>query len=426
MKPVKKPQQLLPDYLVVKLQFVSVLLFLTIQPILGQQINPDITSLPQRRNDLIELPDEIRNLQRVSVPRLIGRDYNFDEVVTLLNRAGLQMGEAVPVGNNDSIGIITRQQPAAGQRVIPQSRINVSYGIEVSSELSVQPDLVTVPRYIGLTVERAVSRMPNDRLILGQITEIFSEEEPGIIIGQFPEPEMEVDPQTPVSLEISMGPPPEERIEVPELVGRTLREAAELLQKAGLIVGDLNEEPSADRARRIINHSPSAGSVVLTGTPVNITYSVPEELIIVPDVRGMLRNEAILSLKEAALGFYFEYNSETGAAQNTIIGQEPRPGSRVPPGSDILLVIAEKEPFPPWVIWTGGILAAALLGGFAGSKLNTGKKKKIPADKNLSVHLKPIWDNGKQTVKKSEHIISGNKLYFKYLPDSGIQNIKTS
>ena len=426
MKPITYFIQLLSKLPSAKVWLSCVLFFLVFQSVFGQQINPDITNLPQRRNDRNNIPRELLNLQRVRVPPLVGREYNFDEIVTLLDRFELQLGESVPVGSNDSIGIIISQQPAAGRPVMPQTSINLTYGIEIPPEFSLQPDKVTVPRYVGLTLERAESRMPNDRLILGQINEVFSEEQQGVITGQFPDPGMEVDPETPVSFEISKGPPPAERVEVPELRGKSLREAAELLQEADLIVGDLSEEPTAERNRRIIDQSPDAGTIVNTGTPVNITYTVPQQLIVVPDVIGMLRPEAIKILKEAGFSFYFEFTSETGAAKNIVTGQEPRPGSRVPPGSDILLRIADSKSIPPWIFWTVGMVAAALLGGVAGSKIKKGKKKKIPGKKDISVQLKPVWDPGQQTIEKDAYIVSGNNLHLKFLPDLGEQTIKTN
>lgn len=387
--------------------------------------NREINRLPQRPVRQIEVPQNLLRLQQVTVPRLVGRNYDYDEVVTILDRVGLQLGEAIPVGDNQNIGKITAQQPTAGQLVFPQTRVNVSYGVEIPPEFSAtQPELVVVPRYIGLTIERAEARMPNDRLTLGQVMESYSEEAPGIVIGQFPEPEMEVDEDTPVSLEVSMGPKPINRVEVPPLIGRTLREAAEILQETGLIVGELNEEPSEERETRILNQSPSAGSIVLAGTPVSITYSVPEELITVPDVRRMLRNEAIPILKEAGLNFYFQYTSNTKAEPNTIVEQAPVSGSRVPAGTDVILYIAENKTVPDWIYWGGGILVATVLGGFAGSKLKKGIKKKIPGKKDISVHLKPVWDPGKQSIQTGANIVSKNNLHLKFLPDLGEQTLK--
>lgn len=387
-------------------------------------VSQNVNRLTQRPVRQIEVPQNLLRLQQITVPRLVGRNYDYDEVVTILDRVGLQIGEAIPVADNQNVGMITAQQPAAGQSVFPQTRVNVSYGVEIPPAFSSQPDLVVVPRYVGLTIERAEARMPNDRLTMGQVTESYSEEASGIVIGQFPEPEMEVDDGTPVSLEVSMGPPPVERVEVPLLTGLTLREAAEILQESGLIVGELNEETSEERETRILNQNPQAGSIVLAGSPVSITYSVPEELISVPDVRRMSRNEAIPVLKEAGLNFYFEYTSKTKATPNTIVEQAPIPNSRVPAGTDVLLYVADKKTVPEWIYWSGGILVAAVLGGFAGSKIKTGKKKKISGKKDISVHLKAVWDPGKQTIETAANIVSRNNLHLKFLPDLGKQTLK--
>ena len=424
MKLIQFIYQLTPNRITVKLLFIFAFSLTIIHSTSGQQINPDITNLPQRRNTIMEVPQELLNLQRVTVPRLVGRDYNFDEVVTILDRLGLQMGEVIPLGNNDSIGIITSQQPAAGQSVLPQTRVNISYGIEIPPEFSAQPDLVTVPNYIGMQVERAQDRMPNDRLDIGDIREDFSNEPPGIIIAQFPEPGMEVDPGTPMSFVVSRGEPPQSNVEVPLIVGETLREAAEILRQFGLTVGELIEETSDERVGIVLAQDPGAGSVVRENSPVNIVYSVQEELVTVPDVRRLSRNEAIVILKETGLNYLIKYSKNNDVAENTVTDQEPLPGNRVPPGSEVMLLVSEGTA-ENWIYWGVGIVAAALAGGFAGRKIKTGRKKNTLGKKDMKVDLNPKWDVGNQQITWSGRNLSGADIHLKFKKDSGIQTIKT-
>lgn len=404
--------------------YTGVLILISFIANAQSEINPSITNLPQRPQNRIEIPPEILRMQQATVPRLIGREYNYDEIVTILDRAGLQIGEVVPVGKNDSIGIVTGQQPSAGQRVFPQTRVNISYGIEIPPEFSVQPDLVRVPGYIGLPLEQAESRMPNDRLDIGNIREEFSYEPPGIIIDQFPEPGMEVDSGTLISFVVSLGQPPQPFVEVPPIVGETLREAAEILREFGLSVGELTEEISNERAGIVLEQSPEAGTLVDENSPVNIVYSVPAELITVPDVQTLPRNEAISILNETGLNYLVKYQKNSNAAENTVIDQEPLPGNSVPPGSDVILLISE-ETDESWIYWGAGIVAAALAGGFAGRKIKTGRKNRKIGKKNMEFDLKPTWDLGIQQIKFDSKHLSGEGIQLKIKKDAGIQTIKT-
>lgn len=403
-----------------------------LQPsVMGQQrLNEAARVQPQDLRRRLTVPPELLRQTLTAVPPLEGRQYNQQTLPQLLKRSGLVLGNALPVVNNDSIGIIISQTPAAGTQVTRGTSVNITYGIQGAVVTPGQPQgNVRVPNYVGLTLERATGRMPNDRLQPGNIKEAPSDAAAGIVTDQFPEPEMIVDPQTPIDLTISTGPQTVQRIPVPNLRGLSLERAARVLRDSKLYAGQLQEEVSDESQGTVLRQSPQAGTMVPLESAVDITFSVSpvtdDEDVLVPDVTGMSKDKAILVLKESRLNYLLKYEKRPGEPRNVVVEQEPLPETRVAAGTDVQLIIPKSEAVPPWIYWGGGILVAGLLGGFTGRKLGRNKSKKV-GQKDTSLHLKPVLDKGKQTIEKKDNLTMQSHLQLKPIPDKGTQTIKTN
>lgn len=368
----------------------------------------------------LRIPENLIQIQKVTVPRLIDRNFNVDEITAFLDELGLQLGEVVPVANNQQAGRIINQYPPSGREVNLQTRINLAYGIETIS------DVVAVPRYIGLTVRRAVARMPNDRLTVGEIVEVNSEMPPGIVVGQFPEEGLNVDPQTRINLNVSNGIVDEPKIRVPNLVGFSLQQAAEKLQETGLFAGRIVGRQTSAEPGIVVEQSPAPGTEVDTKSTVNIVFSEQEivDFVTVPKVVGLPKNEAILVLKENNLRYAQQFVRNSGNPEGIVTRQDIPPGKQVPPDTLVVIQIQDKGAVPPWVFWGGGILIAGVAGGLIGRKINTSKKKKIVGEKNINVDLKLVWDIGKQSVTSTNDKHVSNKIRLKYITDLGKQSVK--
>jgi len=378
-----------------------------------------------RQIERLQIPDNLIRIQKVIVPPLIGQRFNLDEISALLDEVGLQLGQVVPVANNQQAGFIVNQYPPEGREVNYQTQINLAYAIE-----SIQ-GTVTVPRYVGLTIERAVARMPNDRLTEGEITEVNSERPPGIVVAQFPEEGSNVDAQTKVNLNVSNGRIVEPKTRVPDVVRRPLEEAAAILREAGLFAGEIIGRPTQNEPGIIIDQTPGAGTLVDLNSTVNIVFSelipedfVPEEFVIVPNVTGMPKNEAILVLKENNLNYAQQFVRNSGLSEGMVSRQDVSPGKEVPVGTTVVIQIQEKRVVPPWVYWGVGILAAGFAGGLTGRKISGRKKRKMAGEKKVKLDLKPVWDVGKQSITKNENNLIQNKIHLKYISDNGTQTLK--
>ncbi|MBW6536281.1 MAG: PASTA domain-containing protein [Mariniphaga sp.] len=301
------------------------------------------------------------------------------------------------------------------------------FSVQANSQIrliaSLQPELVVVPGYIGMPIERAVSRMPNDRLRQGEITEVYADAPPGIVVGQFPEPEMRVDPGTPVNLEVSLGPPPQRRVEVPNVSGLNIRQARVVLRESGLQTGRITERTSDELDGGIVlEQSPQAGSVVMENAEVDLVISIRDLQVTVPDVRSMKREKAIRTLEESRLTHTLFYES-SDQPENTVLSQEPPPGKRVEPGTVVYLTLAEKQIFSSWLFW-GGIIVAVFLGGFSGYRLKKSRiRKSQSAAHRLEITFNPMWEPGRQNLIFHGNRLINSSLRFKYIQDSGSSNI---
>lgn len=382
---------------------------------------PERETVQPREERRANIPPEMLERFLVTVPQLEGRAFNPEALGSSLDRIGLRLGNAIPVADNEREGMIISQNPAARQRVPMQTAVDITYGVPVSGVAPSQPEPVLVPDYSGIPVERAINRMANDRLKPGIIREIPSDQQLGNVVRHFPEHGMQVEPGTGIDLMVSQGPPPEEiRVRVPLLIGYSLQEAAEILRAAGLYAGQLREQLSGEREGVIIGQDPPVNSLVPAGSIVDITFSVRDEFAEVPDVTHFPLEKAVMILNESRLNHSVEYRIRSNQPLHTVLEQDPLPGTRVPFGFQVHLVVAKSEKVPPWIYWAGGILAAILLGGLAGLKM--GRNTNSPDSKRVT--LKPVPDSGKQSVNATGDEPAQGPLTLKIIPDKGIQTIK--
>jgi beta-lactam-binding protein with PASTA domain len=132
--------------------------------------------------------------------------------------------------------------------------------------------------------------------------------------------------------------------EVPDLIGRPVADARGELSRAGLAVGSI-QNVAGQPVGTVVRQSRPAGQRVRYGTSVDLDVAAE---ISVPNVLGMTQLEAGIALGFAGLnvGEISEEN-DTGARPGRVARQYPAPGTRVPPGTPVSLVIASRRAPPP-------------------------------------------------------------------------------
>jgi tRNA A-37 threonylcarbamoyl transferase component Bud32 len=135
---------------------------------------------------------------------------------------------------------------------------------------------VAVPNVIGQDLDAARVAMTTAGLnVAVQEREVNDPEQNGKVIDTSPARGQQVDRGSTVTLIVAQGPP---TVEVPDLTGKTRREAEDLLAEANLKLGEVSREFSSDVPNgRVIRQDTAAGTKVAPGEDVAIVVSRGEE-----------------------------------------------------------------------------------------------------------------------------------------------------
>lgn len=154
---------------------------------------------------------------------------------------------------------------------------------------------------------------------------------------------------------------------VPELVGRTLEEAEQLIARAGLALGDVRTvDDTAFAPGRVVLQAPPAGRRVKPGRVVQLNVSRGANRLTVPDIAGMESELAIALLEEAGLAVAeIESLRMPDLPPGRVIATRPVAGFEVERGAAIVLAVSApvgKFPMPNLIgaqlETAGGIIAS--------------------------------------------------------------------
>jgi eukaryotic-like serine/threonine-protein kinase len=133
------------------------------------------------------------------------------------------------------------------------------------------PSEVVVPNIVGQTFDQATATLKRVGLEGKQMSEIFSDKvDEGVVAKQRPDPQMTVKQGRLIELTVSRGP---KSVKVPALVGKSVTEAQEFLQRSYLKLGDLHRIASGEPADTVLVQTPEAGTVVDRDSKVNLQAS---------------------------------------------------------------------------------------------------------------------------------------------------------
>jgi beta-lactam-binding protein with PASTA domain len=281
----------------------------------------------------------------VRVPGLIG---GSEEAATKsLERAGLRPGRVISEESARAAGEVLRQHPPQGS-LAPRGS-GVDFWLAGSR-------MVVVPSVVGKMAGAGMAELEHLRLSGEPLGEEESPRPEGEILRQDPPPGARVPPGTRVELWVASST----LVAVPDLSGIQGRRAAERLRAAGLTAGQVETQASPAPHGSVVRQSPPAGVRVQRGTRVDYWVAASES-VVVPALVGMDMVSAQTRL--AARGLRLEPQPpETNAAPDgKIIAQLPAEGTRVPPGTAVVVRIsAGLGPLRPWFLGAG---IAALLAG---------------------------------------------------------------
>jgi len=202
---------------------------------------------------------------------------------------------------------------------------------------------IKVPNVVGMNEEQARAELEAVGL-QARTTEVYDEEEKGIVIAQEPGPDdPEVKPPRVINLTVSKGP---ELREVPQLYNLSIYDAELRLREAGLSLAQpvqkvYSEEVEKDR---IVDQTPRAGKSVVKGTAVQVSVSEGPRprMQTVPDLTGFTLDEArdVLAKRNLELNEKeLTWDYRAGFLRGQIIDQSPDSNTEVEEGTRVNVVL---------------------------------------------------------------------------------------
>ena len=199
---------------------------------------------------------------------------------------------------------------------------------------------IVVPSLAGMSQAQAANAVAELGLKVDVIQEVFSEDIPkGKVITSDPAGGGRVEIAGTVHLIISKG---KDRIEVPDLAGLTVEEAAAALKKSDLKVGRVSEKYSDTfETGLLIDGIPTSGSPVRKDSTVDLIVSKGLEQVELTNFQGKTSDQAQSELTAAGLIVSSKYEYSDSIPVGTVISQTPSDVSTIGKGQKIELVISK-------------------------------------------------------------------------------------
>ena len=249
---------------------------------------------------------------------------------------------AAVVGAIILISIIVFVVKSSGVFKSGKSTTTTSIGTTAESN-DTESKKYTVDNYIGMSLSAAREKIDGKFKI--KVEEEYSADyAKGLVIRQDPESDTELEEGKTLTLVVSKGTRTEDKVSVPEVVGKMESSAKSELEAAGLKVS-VKTKYSTDVAKgKVISQSPGSGNQVTKNSTVVITVSQgekPETMVRVPNLRYFKESEARSELKNSNLvlgSVLTEYSDSV--EKGLVIRQTVSSGSKVKEGTAVGIYVS--------------------------------------------------------------------------------------
>ncbi|MCX5771476.1 MAG: PASTA domain-containing protein, partial [Candidatus Hydrogenedentes bacterium] len=198
---------------------------------------------------------------QTAVPNVVGLTRTQAQLAITL--AGFALGSVVGQESTLPVNQVISQIPSAGTLAAP--------GTEVDLIISAGVSPTTVPNLIGLAQTSALDVLQLAGFILGTVTTQPSPTVPaGTVLDQEPVAGTFAPAGSAINLVVSEGVV---LVQVPNVVGLPLEQAATLIVNAQLLVGTVIQQRSQQAAGTVLSQTPAAGVSANAGEPVNLVIS---------------------------------------------------------------------------------------------------------------------------------------------------------
>ena len=194
----------------------------------------------------------------------------------------------------------------------------------------------------GKTLEEAIAMIEAEdfRAIVSD-TMYTNKVAEGIVVDQYPKPNMKVKTGRTVRLKISTS---EKLVFIPNLIGQSLRSAELVLQQAGLLIDTVYSEYNPEYPRGTIAWQyPKANNTMKKGFGIQVTLSkgLPPDFYQVPNVIGLSLNQAKKYLAKTRLKVgKISYHEDQDLVPYTVLDQSISEGTVLDRPMNINLVVS--------------------------------------------------------------------------------------
>jgi eukaryotic-like serine/threonine-protein kinase len=201
-----------------------------------------------------------------------------------------------------------------------------------------QGEMVEVPDVTGMTQEAALQVLRAEGFVPTLVPETNDEIEAGLVIRTDPAANETAEEGSIVTVYVSSGPA---EVPVPPVVGQPLETARQMIEAAGLTVGEVTERADASFDPGVVlEQSPPAGVRVGTGAPINLVVSSGPQTVIVPAVENMTERDATAALNEVGLIVRVNDEYSESVAEGLVIRSDPPAGNQAVVGDTVLIVVS--------------------------------------------------------------------------------------
>ena len=159
--------------------------------------------------------------------------------------------------------------------------------------------------------------------------------EPDTVVEQNPAAGKEAEEGSSVEITVSTGA----QVAVPTVKGLPEATAAKRLQQEQLLVRTRQAFSTKVKPGRAIGTKPGAGNEVECQSPVTLLVSRGQNLVTLPDVIGLQREEAESQLKQ--LGFIVDVDTrDADQPEGEVIGESPGPDSELKKGATVTIIVS--------------------------------------------------------------------------------------
>lgn len=194
----------------------------------------------------------------VDVPNVVGKQVIVAKHILEDNHLRVSVSE---VSNPDvPAGQVISQSPEANEQVKEQRTVHLVVSKGVGD--------ITMPDITGMTLDQARTRLKSLGLVIGKITTASDDsKEDGVILMQSPPGDSKVTKGA--TVDVTVNRVKSKKVELPNLVGMTVKDAKDALTSLGLNVGAISG--AGDDTAVITQQSPEAGTSLDANTSVALT-----------------------------------------------------------------------------------------------------------------------------------------------------------